>query len=326
MKYCDVCGTLNPRENNFCIHCGNKLISEHLCQYCGELNLDYATVCVKCGMQINPMVIDDFDTFFSEYNEELLSNAQISDEEYMILLSNIFKRAEYFEIGGDNIKNKILTFASAFAECETKSRGYERGSIYLGNKIFYDDRLDDSVQISTIIHELAHYLLFLIVDSLLCKILKVNTSSTIQSFTWYFLTLPEFKIMNEYCAHTVEGRFIPYGYQNYGSFNLLVKRLNVDEESLNGMVVFGNTFANEIIIFLEKFIDEDLRDEIKIQYRKDSNSPTYKSILRETTDSLPLAIKNLTLLRILFDIFKEASNEDVRNELEEIKKEIELKY
>ncbi len=326
MKYCDVCGTLNPRENNFCIHCGNKLISEHICPYCNELNLDYATTCVKCGMQINPMVIDDFDTFFSEYNKELLAHAQISDEEYLRLVSNIFKRADYFEINGNNVKNKILNFAGAFAECETKSRGYERGSIYLGNKICYDDRLDDSVQIATIIHELAHYLLFLIIDTLLCKILMVNTSSTIQSFTWYFLTLPEFKIMNEYCAHTVEGRFIPYGYQNYGSFNLLVEHLGVDEESLNGMVVFGNSFANEIIVHLEKFIDEDLRDEIKIQYRKDSTAPTYKSILRETTDFLPLNLKNRTLLQILFDIFKEASNEDIRKELEEIKKEIELNY
>ncbi len=326
MKYCDVCGTLNPRENNFCIHCGNKLISEHFCPYCGELNLNYASVCVKCGMQINPIAIDDFDTFFSEYNAELLSNAKISDEEYQIMLSNIFKRADYFEISGNNIKNKILNFASAFAECETKSRGYERGSIYLGNKICYDDRLDDSVQIATIIHELAHYLLFLIIDSLMCKILRVNTSSTIQSFTWYFLTLPEFKIMNEYCAHTVEGRFIPYGYQNYGSFNLLIKQMEFEEEALNGMVVFGNTFANEIIEHIEKFIDEDLRDEIKIQYRKDSTAPTYKSILRETTDSLPLDIKNMTLLRILFDIFKEASHDDVRKELVEIKKEIESNY
>jgi len=69
-----------------------------------------------------------------------------------------------------------------------------------------------------------------------------------------------------------------------------------------------------------------LRDEIKIQYRKDSVAPTYKSILRETTDSLPLSIKNITLLQVLIDIFKEASSEDVRNELEEIKKEIELNY
>ena len=326
MKYCDVCGTLNPRENNFCIHCGNRLITEHFCPYCGELNLDYATSCIKCGKQINPIAIDDFDIFFSQYNEDLLSNAHISDEEYITLLSNIFKRADYFEISGSTIKNKILNFAGAFAECETKSRGYERGSIYLGNKISYDDRLEDSVQIATIIHELAHYLLFLIIDTLLCKILKVNTSSTIESLVWYFLTLPEFKIMNEYCAHTVEGRFIPYGYQNYGSFNMLVEHLNVDEEALNGMVVFGNTFANEIIIYLEKFIDEDLRDEIKIQYRKDSVAPTYKSILRETTDSLPLSIKNITLLQVLVDIFKEASSEDVRNELEEIKKEIELNY
>ena len=325
MKYCDVCGTLNPRENNFCIHCGNKLISEHICPYCGELNSDYATVCKKCGMQINPVVIDDFDTFFSKYNEELLANAQISDEEYSIMVSDIFKRADYFEIKGNTIKNKILNFAGAFTECETKSRGYERGSINPGDKIYYDDRLDDSVQIATIIHELAHYLLFLIVDTLLCKILKVNTSSTIQSFTWYFLTLPEFQIMNEYCAHTVEGRFIPYGYQNYGSFNVLVEQLSVDEEALSGMVVFGNTFANEIIEHLEKFIDEDLRYEIKIQYRKDSTAPTYKSILRETTDVLPLTIKNMTLLQILYDIFKEA-DEDVRKELEEIKIGIESNH
>lgn len=326
MEYCDICGTLNPRENNFCIHCGNRLGTEHICPYCNELNLNHATVCIKCGMQINPIVIDDFDTFFSVYNEELLSHAQISDDEYLILVSNIFKRADYFEIGGNNVKNKILNFASAFAECKTKSRGYERGSIYLGNKIRYDDRLNDSVQIATIIHELAHYLLFLIIDTLLCKILKVNTSSTIQSFTWYFLTLPEFKVMNEYCAHTVEGRFIPYGYQNYGSFNLLVDHLEIEDEALTGMVVFGNTFANEIIDHLEKFIDEDLRDEIKIQYRKDATAPTYKSILKETTDSLPLNIKNMTLLRILFDIFKEASNKEVRKELHEIKKEIESNY
>ena len=26
MKACDVCGTLNFKENNYCIHCGNKLI------------------------------------------------------------------------------------------------------------------------------------------------------------------------------------------------------------------------------------------------------------------------------------------------------------
>lgn len=324
MKDCDICGTFNPKENNYCVHCGNRLKLEHVCPCCGEANPDYATHCSKCGGQINPITIDDFDIFFSEFNEALMANASISDYEYNRIVDGIFKRAQYVEICGKTIKDKILNFAGAFAECKTKARGYERGYIHLGNCIYYDDRLDDSVQIATIIHELAHYLLFCIIEDLMCKILMVETSTTLQSFVWYFLTLPEFKIMNEYCAHTVEGRFIPFGYQNYGSFNLLLKNVEADEEAIRGMVVFGNTFANEIISHLEKYIDNGLRDEIRIQYKKDSNDPTYKSILTETTDSLPLNLKNMTLLQILYDIFKEASQENIRVELESIKKDIEL--
>ena len=84
----------------------------------------------------------------------------------MALRSKIFKRADYFEIYGDTIKNKILNFAGNFTECRTKARGYERGFIFLGNAIYYDDRLSDSVQIATIIHELAHYILFAIIENM----------------------------------------------------------------------------------------------------------------------------------------------------------------
>lgn len=324
MKICDICGTLNLKENNYCTHCGNKLIIEHICPYCGAANSDYATHCIKCEKQINPISIDDFDTLFSQYNQDLLMNACISDEEYINIVSKIFIRADYFEIYGDTIKNKILNFASGFTECKPKSKGYERGYIFLGNCIYYDDRLDDSVQIATIIHELAHYFLFSIIESVLCYIFRVKPSITLQSFIWYFLTLPEFKIMNEYCAHTVEGRFIPFGYQNYGSYNLLIKNIDINQESLDGMVIFGNTFADEIISYLENYIDDNLREEIKMQYRKDLNSPTYESILTETSDSLSLNIKNRTLIQILYDIFKEASKESVRKELDDIKRIIEL--
>ncbi len=324
LKTCDICGTLNFKENDYCTHCGNKLITEHICPYCGETNLDHATYCNKCQKQINPISIDDFDTLFSDYNHDLLMNAQISDSEYLNLVSNLFIRANYFEIAGDTIKNKILNFAGIFTECKPKARGYERGYIFLGNCIYYDDRLDDSIQIATIIHELAHYFLFSIVEGLLCRIFRVKTSPTLQSFIWYFLTLPEFKIMNEYCAHTVEGRFIPYGFQNYGSFNVLVENTGINQELLDTMIIFGNTFANEIITYLEKYIDEDLRKEIKIQYRKDLNAPTYESIFKETNDCLPLDLKNRTLLQILFDIFKEASHDDVRKKLEDIKEGIEI--
>ena len=298
------------------------MIVEHFCPYCDELNPDNATYCIICGRQINPIAIDSFDDLFTEYNLNLLMNATISDEEYNELLREVFLRAEYFDMRGDSIKDKILNFASIFTHCYSKSRGYERGFIFLGNSIHYDDRLDDSVQIATIIHELAHYLLFNIIEMLLCKIFGVETSSTLQSFVWYFLTLPEFEIMNEYCAHTVEGRFIPYGYQNYGSFRILVERANLDNESVYTMKKFGNTFANELVVYLEKYIDEDLREEIKIQYKLDLKDPSYDSIVIETSDSFPLGLKNSAILRVLSDIFIEASDLKVREELEIIKEGI----
>lgn len=324
MRSCDICGTLNFKENNYCTHCGNKLILEHICPICGEDNPDLATYCVKCENQINPISIDDFETLFSEFNQNLLLNAKISAEEYNQILSSVFVRADYIDIWGDTIRNKILNLASIFTECKPKSRGYELGFIFLGNGIYYDDRLADSVQIATIIHEMGHFFLFSIVESLLCHIFKVKPSSTLQSFVWYFLTRPEFKIMNEYCAHTVEGRFIPYGYQNYGSFNVLVEDMGVVDESLDSLIILGNSFANEIIGYLEKYIDEDLRNEIKLQYRKDLTKPTYESIFKETKSSFPVDIKNRVLLNMLYDVLKEVSNADGINELESIKEDIEL--
>ena len=174
------------------------------------------------------------------------------------------------------------------------------------------------------VHELGHFLLFTIIENLLCYIFKVKSSSTLQSFVWYFITLPEFKIMNEYCAHTVEGRFIPYGYQNYGSFNVLVEDIGVDDASLESMIKLGNSFANEIIIYLEKYIDEELRNEIKIQYRKDLTPPTNESLYKETDISFPLDFKNSLLLRMLYDVLKEVSNGEDIKELESIKEGIEL--
>lgn len=319
MKSCDICGTLNFKENNYCTHCGNKFEFEHVCPYCGKLNQDASNHCVRCGNQINPIFIDDFDILFSDYNENLLLNASISDVEYNQLLKNIFIRAEFVEIYGKTTKERILSLASVFTGCKPKSRGYERGYIFLDNCIYYDDRLDDSVQIATIIHELGHYFLFSIIESLLCRIFRVKTSSTLQSFIWYFLTLPEFKIMNEYCAHTVEGRFIPYGHQNYGSFNALVEDCGIDSDSLKDMITLGNSFANEIIVYLEKYINEELRNDIKLQYRKDLNEPAYDSIFMETNDAFPLNVKNSVIIKVLYDVIIECHDDKIRNELEFIK-------
>lgn len=318
MKSCDICGTFNLKENNYCTHCGSKFSIENICPYCGHVNLDYATHCVKCEKQINPITIDDFDILLSEYNVDLLSNAEITNQEYVNILSNIFGRANLVEFYGDTTKNKILNFASIFTECKPKSRGHERGFMFLDNCIYYDDRLADSVQIATIIHELAHYFLNKIIEGLLCFILNVESSPTLQSFVWYFLKLPDLEIMNEYCAHTVEGRFIPFGHQNYGTFNVLVEQLGIAEESLEDMMTLGNSFANEIIFYLEQYIDEGLRQEIKFQYDKDVNEPSYNSIHLESFDSFGMTIKSRVMINLLRDVLKEASTPENRAELEHL--------
>lgn len=324
LKICDVCGTFNLKENNFCTHCGNELITEHICPHCGKSNLDNAVQCVKCKKDINPIFIDDFDILFTKLNEDLLCNAEISDLDYNRLLSKIFLRAECIKFQGETPKDKILSLASIFTPCKTKSRGYERGYMFLGNSIHYDDRLDDSIQIATVIHELAHYFLFTIIESLSCEIFKVETSSTLRSFVWYFLTLPEFKIMNEYCAHTVEGRFLPYGYQNYGSFNNLIENTDMDEESVKTVMMLGNSFANEIIVYLEKYIDDSFRHEIKLQYKKDLKSPKYDSIFIETDGCFLLDDKNRMVIKLLCNVLKEACDVETRKELELIKEGMEI--
>ena len=101
--------------------------------------------------------------------------------------------------------------------------------------------------------------------------------------------------------------------------------MGVDEESLDSMIRLGNSFANEIIVYLQKYIDEDLRNEIKLQYRKDLMSPTYDSLFKETDIIFDLDFKNKLLLKMLYDVLKEVStNGEAIKELESIKEGIEL--
>lgn len=122
--------------------------------------------------------------------------------------------------------------------------------------------------------------------------------------------------MNEYCAHTVEGRFIPHGYQNYGSFNKLRKESTLDDEYIEFLVSLGNSFANEIIMQLEKYIDYDLRESIKLQYKKDLKVPKYDSTGFVSDKPQTMDFKNKFILDFLFSCFEEASNPDTRLELE----------
>lgn len=322
MKICDICGTYNSKENKYCFHCGNKLLKDNICPLCTTLNEDDAAICSNCGSPLSTFTIESFDILFSDYYKEQLANFDLLITEYYSILNDIFNKQAFAPIVGSTAKDKVLDIASKFAKCKTKSRGVEFGA-NMGTTLEYDDRLDDSVQIATIIHELAHCLLFKIILNVLCEAFDVKTSKTLESFVWFFLTFGELEIMFEYCAHTVEGRFIPYGYQNYGSFNNLVKQSDISEDNLELAIILGNSFANEIIVYLEKYIDDDLRNLIKIQYKKDSAVPKFDSIELETNQCLDLDLKNKQLIQLLNVIFDEATLGRNRDELMFIKEGLE---
>ena len=307
MKICDICGTYNSKENKYCFHCGNKLLKDNICPLCATLNEDEATICSNCGSPLSTFTIESFDILFSDYYREQLANFDLSVMEYYSILNNIFNKQAFTPIMGTTAKD---------------NRGVEFGA-NMGTTLEYDDRLDDSVQIATIIHELAHCLLFKIILNVLCEAFDVKTSKTLESFVWFFLTFGELEIMFEYCAHTVEGRFIPYGYQNYGSFNNLVRQSDISEDNLELAIILGNSFANEIIVYLEKYIDENLRNLIKIQYKKDSTVPKFDSIELETNQCLDLDLKNKQLIQLLNVIFDEATLSRNRDELMFIKEGLE---
>lgn len=319
MLFCDICGCAIDKNNNYCIHCGNYIAIENICPVCNSINEDDATICVSCNAKLRPVILSSFDLLFTEENNELLRNKLLTESEYFALLKNIFYKYNFNYDDTFIVKNNLIKLVKNYAIVKSKSRGLDRGFSF-GKIIFYDDRLDLSIQIATIIHELAHVLLGTILNEYLCAILDVKQSVITESFIWYcFNNDDRMKIMAEYCAHTVEGRFVPYGYQNYNSFNEIVSQTDLDINEIKEAMILANSYANEIIIFLEKFINEEFRESIKKQYKLDLNVKDIEPISLETDLSFNFSQKNSKISKLLLSNFE---NIDL-NELDFIKQGLE---
>lgn len=319
MKNCEVCGTLNLKGNKYCTHCGCRIIEENICPYCGMKNPDSSSSCINCGNDIVPIAIDDLDVFFSDYVRSLILNAKITDEQYVSIMNRIFKKLDYVKVNGKTPKEKVLQIANVFTPAIPKSSGVVYGE-YGINIIFYDDRLDDSLQISTIIHELAHFLLFDVSVNFLCEILDVKESPVIKSFIEYFLTMPEIEIINEYCAHTVENRFIPLEFQNFKSFEKCVMDLGLGLQDIDDFILLGNSYANDFIHYLERTINEKLRESIKLQFKRDFMESKKEIVSYADSRLLPIGEKNRLFIGLMAYSFENLFvNEEARCELEHIK-------
>ena len=292
IKECVCCGRTYPKNYKYCPTCGCekpltidvKRINTHPNKYYG-FN-DYYNV------------FEEISQLLSQNNINNLVNFNFSQMQFDTIVDNIKKTyksildylIEEYKIDLTTLTtiNKILLFSKSFVMTDFKEGGGNFGHFEF-NEVYIDDRASDAMQITTIIHELSHFLLAEILEQIVCELLNTNKTDAVEAFVCYLLTKNILNaLIDEYCAHTVEGRFAPLGYQDYGSYEkCLSECLNeYTEQHIQIANTIGNTFAIYIKDIISSFIDEKIRKEIKLEFNKINDPPKYSGLKYETGDRL----------------------------------------
>ncbi len=292
-KYCPKCHKKYQDNENFCSYCLIRLkkiddiirIKDIKAKQAFEVKGDntYKTF-EEIFIHENMEKIKNFNFTLNDYNK-IIKNIKIAAlNEFDDLVKSNGLILDYL-----NITDKILLFTKSFVEVDYKSHGQELGEFEF-NKINIDDRQTEGLQITTLIHELSHFLLKEILSHILCKLLDCSKNPIIESISVFSLSnLPLTRLIDEYCAHTVEGRFAVYGYQDYSSFiqiqSSLKDRMPDDEIEIAKSI--GNTLSLSIKDILESYVDDELREDIKDQFLDDvCHGPNYKMLAYENCNQL----------------------------------------
>ena len=237
-----------------------------------------------------------FDEFFKRESIEKIIKCDISVNDYNDILNSIKKENSFkdyikrnnINIDDLNVKEMVFLYSNSFVDTKYKSIGSLLGS-YAFSEIQIDDRLPSPLIITSIIHELSHFLLEKILKEVLMKILESNDNPLISSFIKITLEDNDLNyLLDEYCAHCVEGRFTLYGFQDYSSFNYKLNEISdlYSKEDIDYALIIANTFAYDIKEILEEFIDENLRENIKTEFLKLNDSPNYEPLTLEIQSKL----------------------------------------
>lgn len=289
LKQCPKCGRKFTAEN---IHCPDCLVK--LKVITDRVDVKYIESKPEFSF-IGTTDYESFDELLTNKNDELISEFDFNIRDYDSLIRNIkrqsFRNLDMLVQDNDidleelEILDKVILYAKSFVEVDFKSYGGTLG-YFEYNKIFVDDRQRKSLQITTLIHELTHFLIKEILTRALCIILDTTKNEYTESFITYILSdSPLNQLVDEYAAHTVEGRFTIFGYQDYSSFVSLQNQ--VPQEHVEIAKTIGNTFANSVKDILESFLDWDLREEIKEQFLEDTiERPDYRQLTFESCNKL----------------------------------------
>ena len=201
----------------------------------------------------------------------ILYKNKFSVKDYEKILDNIYTSGViHLKLKeSDTALEKIKKIASQYAQIviddNTDLQGY-----YIHNKLFINDTLPDSLQITTIIHELAHQLYAEIFEQIIKQTLNVHDEFIIQSFIMFMLNNSiENRAATEYISYIIEGRFTPLECQNFIPFLQLLMQLEIDVDHSKQYFIYGHEVSHHIQDILDKIITPDIKDEIKKQFEID---------------------------------------------------------
>lgn len=287
-KYCPKCGRKFPESENVCMDCLVHLknlsdvveVSEVKSdpKFLFKGKSDYST--------FDELLSDDNLLKINQFNFNVKDFEKIIHDIKLQVFKNFDMLVKSNEIYFDSldILDKIVLFAKSIVKVDYKSSGGELG-YYHNNTIYIDDRQTKSLQITTLIHELSHFLLQEILTRIICKLLDTTRNSLVESLVIFVLSFEGFtRLIDEYSAHNVEGRFTMFGYQDYSSFEKIERELegvmSADEIDITKSI--GNNFALSIKEILEALIDRPLREDIKDQFLRDVlDKPNYRALEME---------------------------------------------
>ena len=325
-EYCDM-----SLEEKICPKCRRTFIDETLCPDCLVLLKDELNPIMD--LNINPEFryesqtnYESFDELLTSENIEKINEFDFSIKDFKRITYGIKKTAytrlnriirdNEIDLSSLDILDIVMLFAKSFVQIDYKSQGVELGYFEF-NRITIDDRQPISFQITTILHELSHFLVKEILTHVLCRVLDTTKNPYIESLITYELTSSDLSLLiDEYAAHTVEGRFTLFGYQDYSSF--LNIQHNLSDEDVSVAKMIGNSFAIENKDIIEGFIDRDYRRDIQMQFKKDHyESPNYENLKYESCRMLTPEGLCRAIQIILQEAFANADLEIMNNYLNE---------
>ena len=290
VKICKGCGSKYPEDYNFCIKCewDEPLVKfadpkPHIDEI-KELKFNPNK---KYNFKKHSNNFTEFDDLLSDENVRLLKEFNFTQSQLDNIIKNIISTYKsiknsfirIYEIDVDELYllDKVLLFSKSLVKTEYKSIKGSNFGHYGYNEIHIEDRTEVAYEVTTIIHELSHFLISEILEQIVSEILNTDKTDALEAFVCYMLHNDVFnRVVDEYCAHTVEGRFEILGYQDYGSYLSLLDEfsLKYSKVHLDVAKTIGNTFAVYIKVIIESFIDDELREEIKQEFSKLKDNKT----------------------------------------------------